>query len=53
MDAGLTDPVWSVEELVSLMLESQAKKRGPYNSARSDEVIWLAWNHLGHGSKKH
>ena len=30
MEAGLTDHVWSVEELVSLKPEPQAKKRGPY-----------------------
>ena len=30
MEAGLTDHVWSVEELVALMPEPEAKKRGPY-----------------------
>jgi hypothetical protein len=30
MEAGLSDHVWSVEELVSLMPEPQAKKRDPY-----------------------
>jgi hypothetical protein len=30
MEAGLSDHVWSVEELVSLMPEQEAKKRGPY-----------------------
>jgi IS1 family transposase len=30
MEAGLSDHVWSVEELVSLMPEPEAKKRGPY-----------------------
>jgi len=30
MEAGLSDHVWTVEELVSLMPEPQAKKRGPY-----------------------
>jgi hypothetical protein len=30
MEAGLSDHVWSVEELVSLLPEPEAKKRGPY-----------------------
>jgi hypothetical protein len=30
MEAGLTDHVWSVEELISLLPEPVAKKRGPY-----------------------
>jgi hypothetical protein len=30
MEAGLTDHVWSMEELVALLPEPQAKKRGPY-----------------------
>jgi hypothetical protein len=30
MEAGLTDHVWSVEELVALLPEMEAKKRGPY-----------------------
>jgi hypothetical protein len=30
MEAGLADHVWTVEELVSLLPESQVKKRGPY-----------------------
>ncbi len=30
MEAGLADHVWSVEELIVLLPESQAKKRGPY-----------------------
>jgi IS1 family transposase len=30
MEAGLTDHVWSVEELIALLPEPQAKKRGPY-----------------------
>lgn len=30
MQAGLTDHVWSVEELAALLPEPQAKKRGPY-----------------------
>ena len=30
MEAGLSDHVWSVEELVSLLPASEAKKRGTY-----------------------
>jgi IS1 family transposase len=30
MQAGLTDHVWEVEELVSLLPQPEAKKRGPY-----------------------
>jgi len=30
MEAGLTDHVWSMEELVALLPEPKAKKRGPY-----------------------
>jgi hypothetical protein len=30
MEAGLSGHVWSVEELVSLMPEPEAKKRGSY-----------------------
>jgi len=30
MEAALTDHPWTVEELVSLLPEPQAKKRGPY-----------------------
>jgi IS1 family transposase len=30
MEAGLTDHVWSVEELIALMPVEQPKKRGPY-----------------------
>jgi IS1 family transposase len=30
MEAGLTDHIWSVEELVALLPEEQPKKRGPY-----------------------
>jgi hypothetical protein len=37
MEAGLSDHVWSVEELVSLMPEPQAKKRGPYNKRSKPE----------------
>jgi IS1 family transposase len=36
MEAGLTDHVWSVEELVALLPEPQAKKRGPYNKRISN-----------------
>jgi hypothetical protein len=30
MEAGLTDCVWTIEELVALMPVEQPKKRGPY-----------------------
>jgi hypothetical protein len=30
MEAGLTDHVWNVDELVGLLPQPQAKKRGPY-----------------------
>jgi hypothetical protein len=30
MEAGLSDHVWSIEELVSLMLEQKPMKSGPY-----------------------
>ncbi len=30
MEAGLSGHVWSIEELVAIMPESVAKKRGPY-----------------------
>lgn len=36
MESKLTDHVWSVEELVALMPESQAKKRGPYKKRISN-----------------
>jgi len=36
MEAGLTDHVWSVEELVALMPEAQPKKRGPYKKKISN-----------------
>jgi hypothetical protein len=29
MEAGLTDHVWNIEELVALLPEPQVKKRGP------------------------
>jgi len=35
MEAGLTDHVWTVEELAALRPEPQAKKRGPYKPRRS------------------
>jgi len=35
MEAGLTDHVWSVEELISLLPEPVAKKRGSYNKRNS------------------
>ncbi|HMG87308.1 MAG TPA: IS1 family transposase [Terracidiphilus sp.] len=31
MESGLSNHVWSVEELISLLPVKQAKKRGPYN----------------------
>jgi hypothetical protein len=36
MEAGLFDHVWSVEELVSLMPEPVAKKRGPYKRSKPE-----------------
>lgn len=36
MKAGWTDHVWSVEELVSLLPEPEAKKRGPYKKQISN-----------------
>ena len=30
MEAGLTDHVWNLEELVALLPEPKATKRGPY-----------------------
>jgi hypothetical protein len=30
MEAGLTDHVWSVEELIALLPQEETKKRGPY-----------------------
>ena len=30
MESGLTDHVWTVEELIALMPVEQPKKRGPY-----------------------
>jgi IS1 family transposase len=35
MEAGLTNHVWSVEELVALLPEVQPKKRGPYKKRRN------------------
>jgi len=34
MEAGLTDHVWNVEELIALLPIEQPKKRGPYKAAR-------------------
>ena len=31
MEAGLSDHVWSLEELVNLMPTAESKKRGPYS----------------------
>lgn len=36
MEAGLSDRVWSVEELVELLPKPEAKKRGPYKRAISN-----------------
>lgn len=36
MEAGLTDHVWSVEELIALLPKSEAKKRGHYKKKISD-----------------
>jgi hypothetical protein len=30
MEAGLTDHVWDIEELVALLPESKPAERGPY-----------------------
>ena len=30
MEAGLTDHIWNVEDLVTLIPQFAAKKRGPY-----------------------
>ncbi len=35
MQAGLSDHVWSVEEIVRLVAEPEAKKRGPYRKRES------------------
>lgn len=34
MEAGLADHVWTVEELIALLPERQAKKRGPYKKRK-------------------
>lgn len=36
MEAGLADHVWSIDELVALLPEPVAKKRGPYKKRISD-----------------
>lgn len=36
MEAGVSDHVWSIEELVALMPEPQGKKRGPYKKRISN-----------------
>jgi hypothetical protein len=33
IEAGLTDHVWTVEELIALLPVEQPKKRGPYKKA--------------------
>ena len=38
MEAGLTDHVWSIEELVNLTPEPVAKKRGPYKKKRAEPI---------------
>ena len=32
MQAGIADHVWSIEEIVRLVAEPEAKKRGPYKA---------------------
>lgn len=36
MEAGLADHIWSVEELIALLPEPKAKKRGPYQKRISN-----------------
>jgi len=36
MEANLSDHAWSIEELISVMPEPEAKKRGPYRKQISD-----------------
>ncbi len=36
MEAGVTDHVWSLEEIANLVPENQPKKRGPYKKKVSD-----------------
>lgn len=36
MESGLTDHVWSIEEMVALLPDPVAKKRGPYKKRISD-----------------
>jgi hypothetical protein len=38
MEAEVADYVWSVEELVALLPQPQAKKRGPYQQRVGDEA---------------
>ena len=39
MEAGITDHVWSLEEIAALVPEPSAKKRGPYEKAANDRNI--------------
>lgn len=32
MQAGIADHVWTIEEIVNLVTEPEAKKRGPYKA---------------------
>ena len=36
MEAGIANHVWTIEELVALLPEPQAKKRGPYKKRAKD-----------------
>jgi hypothetical protein len=37
MEAGVSDHVWALEEIASLVIEPIAKKRGPYKKRVSEE----------------
>ncbi|MFV0679125.1 hypothetical protein [Ottowia sp.] len=39
MDADVTDHVWSIEELVKLVPELTAKKRGPYKKKQAEPFV--------------
>jgi hypothetical protein len=36
MEAGLTDHVWSMDEVVGIIPEEEPKKRGPYKKRNSN-----------------